>query len=176
MATIHSHFNEERLGLDLRKPAPDGLHEQIDADKLLRELETIVGGSVDERAESQTQVQSPQAKRLEAASVSQEVRRHGRNGGFGLTARHTFKMTIEASKKTFRTNMNGKLGGSTSRDQSSEYIEMSKETQWTLEAKLNNWRSKNLSGVPFAGSRFSELRSKRIQQTTSELDINGGTR
>jgi hypothetical protein len=174
MAIIHSHFIQERLDLDLRKPAPEGLYEQIDSHRLLRELETIVGGSSDERVERQTQVQSPQVKRHEATTVSQAARKHGRGGGFGLAARNTFNLAIDASKKTFKNNVNGKLGGSTSSDHSSEHTEMSKEAQWTLESKLNNWRTKNLSGVPFAESRFAELRSKRIQQTTSELDTNGG--
>jgi hypothetical protein len=175
MAIIYSHFNDERLDLDLRKPAPDSLYEQTSADKLLRELEMIIRGSVDDGVERQAQVKSQPTKRAETAIVSQEARRHGRNGGFGLVARNTFKLTMEASKRTFRPNLNAKHGGSTSSEQSSEHTEVWKETQWTLEAKINNWRTKNLSGVPFADSRFWELRSRHIQQSGSELDTNGST-
>lgn len=168
MGIIYSHFNGERLSLDLRKPAPDSLHQQIDAHNLLGELETVIG--LDERAERQAQVQSTQ--RLETAAVSQEARRHGRDGGFGTTVRNKIKVKIEASGKKVRGNLNGK-NWSTSSEQSSEHTEIWKETQETLEAKINNWRTKNLSGVPFADSRFSELRSRHIQQSGLELDTNG---
>lgn len=167
MATIHSHFIKERLDLDLREPAHANLYKQIDAHRLLLELETIVAGSIDERFNRQIQVEPPKTKRPEAATISQTVRRHGRGGGFGLATRNTFKKTVDASRKTFMANMNGKLTGSTPSDHSSEHTEISKEAQSTLEFKLNNWRNKNLTGVPFAGSNFAELRSKRIQQTTS---------
>jgi len=175
MGLIYSRFIEARLDLDLRKPAPDGINKQIDADSLLRELETIVGGSVDERVERQTQIETPKAKRSEATTVSQAARKHGRGGGFGMAARNTLKQTVDTSRKAFRTNMNGKHGGNVSSDHSSEHTEISKDAQSTLEFRLNNWRTDNLSGVPFANSRFAEIRSKHLQQATSELDTNGGT-
>jgi hypothetical protein len=172
MGIIHSHFNEPQFDLDLRKPAPEDLHEQIDADNLLREFETILGGTADEQVEPQPQPQSRERREVEA--VRRDARRHGRGGGFGLAARNTFKSTLEASKKALRTNLNGTTG-SMSSDHTSEHIESWRETQSNLEAKTNNWRTNNLSVVPFANSRFSELRNRHIQQPASELDTNGRT-
>jgi hypothetical protein len=169
MGRIHSHFNELQLQLDLRKPAQEGLHEQIDANNLLREFEAIIGGPADEQVESQPQLQPRERREVEAARL--DARRHGsRGGGFGLAARNKFKSTLEASKKTLKANMNG-TDASISSDQTSE---SRREMQSILEA-TNNWRPNNFSGVPFANSRFSELRNRHIQQLASELDTNGRT-
>jgi hypothetical protein len=162
MSRIFSHFEDPKLKINLRAAVPEDLHEQIDPDKFLREYEIVVGKNEDQVAELH---QLP-----EEESAKLPPRTRGRGGGFSAIARMTIHSGLEASKKVMK---NGGASRSLSSSQGSEQDEGWKETQSTMEADANNWRTRNLSGITLSNSRFSELRSKHIYQRVSEIDSNG---
>jgi hypothetical protein len=162
MSRIFSHFSDPRLKIDLRKAALEDLHEQIDPNKLLLEYEIVVGKDEDQAAELH---QLP-----EAESAKLPPRTRGRGGGFSAIARMTIHSGLEASKKVMK---NGGASRSLSSSQGSEQDEGWKETQSTMAAGANNWRTRNLAGITLSNSRFSELRSKHIYQRVLEIDSNG---
>jgi hypothetical protein len=165
MSRIFSHFSDPRLKLDLRKGAPEDLHEQIDPNKLLHEYEIVVGKNEDQVAELH---QLPEA---ELAKLPPRTR--GRGGGFSAIARMAIHSGLEASKMVMK---NGGTSRSLSSSQGSEQDEGWRETQSTMEADANNWRTRNLAGITLSNSRFSELRSKHLYQRVSEIDSNGNGR
>jgi hypothetical protein len=162
MSRIFCHFSDPRLKLDLRKGAPEDLHEQIDPNKLLHEYEIVVGKNED---------QVPELHQLpEAESAKPPPRTRGRGGGFSAIARMAIHSGLEASKRVMK---NGETSRSLSSSQGSEQDEGWRETQSTMEADANNWRTRNLAGITLSNSRFSELRSKHLYQRVSEIDSNG---
>lgn len=163
MNRILEHFQNPRLHIDLRKPVPEDLHDRIDPDNLLRAYEIVVG-------KNEEPVVEPQLHQLpEAESVKLPPRRRGRGGAFAAITRMAIHSGFEATKKV----VNSTAPRSLSSSQGSEHSEVWKETQSTMEANANNWRSKNFDGIPLSNSRFSELRSKHIYQRVAEIGSNG---
>jgi hypothetical protein len=163
MNRILEHFQDPRLNLDLRKPVPEDLQERIDPDNLLREYEIVVGKN-EEPAVEPTLQQLP-----EAESVKLPPRRRGRGGAFAAITRMAIHSGLEASKKAVKT---GTAPRSLNSSQGSEHSVAWRETQSTMEANANNWRSRNLAGIPLSNSKFSELRSVHIHQRVPEIDSN----
>jgi hypothetical protein len=164
MSRIFLHFQDPRLKIDLRKRAAEDLHEQIDPNTLLKEYEIVVGKNEDQVME----VPLHQPPETEMSKLPPRTR--GRGGGFSAIARMTIHSGLEASKKMIK---NGGAPRSLSSSQGSEHDEVWKEKQPTMEADANNWRTKNLAGIPFSNSRFSALRSKHIYQRVQEIGSNG---
>lgn len=133
MSRIFSHFKDPRLKFDLRKPAPEDLHEQIDPDNLLREYEVVVLKDEDQV------VELPLQQLSEAESAKLPPRTRGRGGGFSAIARMTIHSGLEASKKIMK---NGATSRSLSSSQGSEHGDSWKAKQSNMEAHANNWRNK----------------------------------
>ncbi|KAG4426060.1 hypothetical protein IFR04_000767 [Cadophora malorum] len=155
MRKIHEHFEAPRLGIDLRCPAPEDLHEQIDADGLLHEFGTVLGREEGKPSESPL---------LGLDVSSPPSRTRGRSGGFSAIARMAIHSGYEKSKKVARNNG---LSRSASSSQGSDSGDSWKQAQSSLESSLKHWRACNLAGIPL--SDFFDLRSRHIQQPTSEL-------
>jgi hypothetical protein len=162
MNRILSHF--QSLNIDLRRPSPERLHEQIDPDNLLREYEIVVG-----RNEEQT-VEPPMQQLAESNPTKLSPRRRGRGGAFAAMTRTAMHAGYEASKKFVQR---GTVTRSLTSSQGSEHDEEWRETQSTMEADANNWRTNNLAGIPLLNSRFSELRSRHIKYLVPEMGSNG---
>ncbi|KAH7388961.1 hypothetical protein BKA64DRAFT_126212 [Cadophora sp. MPI-SDFR-AT-0126] len=154
MGKIYEHFQDPRLGIDLRCPAPEDLHEQIDADGL-HEFGTILGRQEGKFTESPL---------LELDATSPPSRTRGRSGGFSTIARMTIHSGYEKSKKIARNNG---LSRSASSSQGSDNGDSWKKAQSSLESNVKHWRACNLAGIPL--SEFFDLRSRHIQQSTAEL-------
>ncbi|KAL5315885.1 hypothetical protein ACEPPN_016759 [Leptodophora sp. 'Broadleaf-Isolate-01'] len=155
MAKIHEHFRNPRLGIDLRYPAPEDLHDQVDADNLLHEFGTVLGRHEGKSAEPPL---------LELDVVSPPARSRGRSGGFSAIARMTINSGYEKSKRIARSNV---LSRSVSSSQGSDSGDSWKQAQSSLESDVKHWRACNMAGIPL--SEFFDLRSRHIQQPTSEL-------
>jgi hypothetical protein len=164
MSRIFSHFGDPRLKMDLRKAAPEDIHEKIDSDKLLREYETVLG-----RSEEQV-VELPLHELAEPDSAKLPPLTRGRGGGFSALARNAIHSGLETSKKMVK---NGATLRNWSSSQGNEDNTAWRSRQSIMEADANNWRTRNLAGIPFSNSRFSELRSKHIHQRVPELESNG---
>jgi hypothetical protein len=96
MNRILSHFMDQNLNIDLRKPAPENLHEQIDPDNLLREYETVMG-----RNEKQA-IESPLQQLPESDLAKLPPRRRGRGGAFSAVTRMAIHAGVKASKKVVK--------------------------------------------------------------------------
>lgn len=168
MSKIYLHFMEPRLGLDLRKGAPEDIHEQIDPDNLLCEYELVVGRNCDPGAGLQQEQPSPPI--VEPPKTA--ARQRARGGAFSSMARRTFNSGLDASKKAVKNGLNGGTPKSESSRPGSEH-EAWMERQPSMEASANNWRTRNLGRIPFSHSKFSALRSKHIHQPISEIGSNG---
>ncbi|KAH7324046.1 hypothetical protein BKA65DRAFT_568084 [Rhexocercosporidium sp. MPI-PUGE-AT-0058] len=155
MSKIHEHFQDPRLGIDLRRPAPEDLHDQVDADRLLYEFGTVLGRQEGKSAELPL---------LELDVASPPARPRGRSGGFSAIALMTINSGYEKSKKIAKRNG---LSRSMSSSQDSDSGDSWKQAQSSLESGLKQWRACNLVGIPI--SEFFDLRSRHIQQPTSEL-------
>ncbi len=155
MAKIYEHFANPRLGIDLRSPASDSIHEQVDPDNLLHELGTILGKQEWKLAEPPL---------LEIDAVNPPARTRGRSGGFSAIARMTIHSGYEKSKKIVRSNG---VSRSMSSSGGSDSGDSWKHAQSSLEADVKHWRACNLAGIPL--SEFFELRARHIQQPATEL-------
>ncbi|KAK0123922.1 hypothetical protein ONS95_008912 [Cadophora gregata] len=155
MGKIHEHFQDPRLGIDLRCPTPEDLHEHIDADGLLHEFGSVLGRQEGKAIE-------PPLFGIDVTSPPTRTR--GRGGGFSAIARMTIQSGYEKSKKLARNNAPLR---STSSSPGSDSGDSWKQAQSSLESIVKHWRTCNLAGIPF--SEFFDLRSRHIQQATSEL-------
>lgn len=93
MDEILAHFQHPNLNLDLRKPAPENLHERIDPDNILHEYEKVVGRS------DEPIVELPVHSLPEPESAQLPPRRRGRGGTFSVLARNVIHSGLEVSKK-----------------------------------------------------------------------------
>lgn len=155
MSKILEHFQDPRLGIDLRCPPPNDLHDQIDADNLLHEFGTVLGRHEGKSAEPPL---------LELDVLSPPARTRGRSGGFSAIARMTIHSGYEKSKKIAKNNG---LSRNVSSSRGSDSGDSWRQAQSSLESDVKYWRACNLAGIPL--SEFFDLRSRHIQQPTSEL-------
>jgi hypothetical protein len=151
---IYLHF-KDRLDIDLRQAAPEGLHQQIAPNTLLLEFKM-----------SEMEEHNAPFERVHHIPP----RNYGRGGAFSITTRMVIHVGLENAKKMIKIHTPPE---SSSSGQSVGHGKVRRGITTNMQLDAESWRTMYLTGMQLLNSSFWELRGKHIQHANPDSSSPG---